>query len=808
MKIVIKIFMLLLISTLTYSQSLSGYKVCIDPGHGGHDPANDRHVIIPDFWESEGNYGKALHVEEILTSLGAEVFVTRDGNSDSDDLALSVRAGIANSNNVDFFHSIHSNATGISTRRNFPLMLYRGYNNAPVYPEAKEYAIKAFRNFEETNYVTDLSWDNVRGDWDFYDWGYQVGLGVLSPLTMPGVLSEGSFHDYIPEAWRLKNSSYLRHEAWAIARTMLEYFNGGNLQTGIIAGVLRDPDENVPSSYQPLSGTNDNKKPLNQIKITIEPGGVVYNGDDQNNGYYFFEDLAPGQYKVYMEAEDYTKDSATVTVTAHNSVFADKFMNLIPNPNVPNVVGNYPETGSTEVSNLANIEIDFDIRMDESSAESAFSLMPSVAGEFSWENNHKKLIFNPSNPLSPGGSYTVNINGSAKTYFEVPLGTAHAFSFSTRSKLNMVSNYPDDNSTDISQTVQVRIQFDAPINSSTLPGNILFLDESGTFVQLAVDQNAYSKGWIIFEPTKSLELNSNYRLILKEGVGDNEGVTFQEEVEINFRTVNSVYEGGNIIENFETIGDWDNPSNDPGSSGIDINATTFEISTIKKISGENSGYLAYTFTQDNARVKLSNSNPKSIGTDPNSQFGVWIFGDLSGNLLELWFMDEQSNKVGLGYGNIDWTGWKMIDINLSDISLNGSDIKFEGILIAYEPFSGDSVGSIFIDDAQHDFTTPVENEIEVLPKEYVLDQNYPNPFNPSTIINFNLPEAVNVKMEIFNIIGEKVVTLILDQEYKAGRHSVQWNGKNQNGNQVPSGIYLYKFQSNNFSAVKKMMLLK
>ncbi|MCK5087666.1 MAG: Ig-like domain-containing protein, partial [Melioribacteraceae bacterium] len=437
---------------------------------------------------------------------------------------------------------------------------------------------------------------------------------------------------------------------------------------------------------------------------------------------------APGQYKVYMEAEDYAIDSATVTVTAHQSVFADKFMNLIPNPNVPNILGNSPEAGSTEVSNLVNIEIDFDIRMDESSAESAFSIMPSVAGEFSWEDNHKKLIFNPDNPLSAGVNYTVSLEGSAKTYFGVPLGTPHAFSFSTRAKLNMESVYPEDNSIDISQTVQVRIQFDAPINSSTLPGNILFLDESGTFVQLAVDQDAYSKGWIIFETTNPLELNSSYRLILKEGIGDNEGVSFQEEIEINFRTVNSVYEGGNVIENFEAIGDWGNPSNDPGSIGIDSNATTFVISSMKKISGDNSGYLTYTFTQNDARVMLSSSNPKSIGTDPNSQFGVWIFGDLSGNLLELWFIDEQSNKAGVGYGLIDWTGWKMINIKLSDIVLSGNDKKFEGIRIMYDAFSGDSTGGIFIDDAQYDFTTPVENEIEILPNEYVLDQNYPNPF--------------------------------------------------------------------------------
>ena len=252
MKLLKILFSLLIISTLAFSQSLDGVKICIDPGHGGHDPSNDRHVAGPEFWESEGNYAKALHAEEILTSLGATVIVTRHGNSDSDDLALSVRAGIANSNNVDLFQSIHSNATGTSTRTNTTLILFRGYDDSPVYPKAKEYAIKVYRNIEKVDHVKNLSWDNVRGDWSFYPWGTS-GLGVLRPLTMPGVLSEGSFHDYIPEAWRLKNNEYLRHEAWAIARSMLEYFNGGTLTTGIVAGIVRDPLINVPASYQPIS---------------------------------------------------------------------------------------------------------------------------------------------------------------------------------------------------------------------------------------------------------------------------------------------------------------------------------------------------------------------------------------------------------------------------------------------------------------------------------------------------------------------------------------------------------------------------
>ena len=294
MKIIKILIPILLFATLTFGQSLSGLKICIDPGHGGHS-SNDRPPVTGStFWESDGNWYKSQHAQEILASLGATVIVTRNGNTDSDDPALSVRSGIANSNNVDLFHSIHSNATGTSNRVNFALMLYRGYDDAPVFPESKSYAIKAYRNFEKVNHLQDKSWDVVRGDWSFYpSWGTS-GLGVLRNLTMPGILSEGSFHDYVPEARRLKNSGYLRHEAWAIARSMLEHFGGGTLQNGNVAGIVRDPYESISSSYQPIAELGDSKKPLNHVKATLQPGNFVYNGDDENNGVYFFDNVTPG----------------------------------------------------------------------------------------------------------------------------------------------------------------------------------------------------------------------------------------------------------------------------------------------------------------------------------------------------------------------------------------------------------------------------------------------------------------------------------------------------------------------------------
>jgi len=89
-----------------------------------------------------------------------------------------------------------------------------------------------------------------------------------------------------------------------------------------------------------------------------------------------------------------------------------------------------------------------------------------------------------------------------------------------------------------------------------------------------------------------------------------------------------------------------------------------------------------------------------------------------------------------------------------------------------------------------------------------LVSNYPNPFNPTTTIEFSLPERTIVKVEIFDILGRKVSTLINNQELNAGLQRLVWNGKNDNGVQMVSGAYIYRISSDKNSISKKMMLLK
>ena len=99
------------------------------------------------------------------------------------------------------------------------------------------------------------------------------------------------------------------------------------------------------------------------------------------------------------------------------------------------------------------------------------------------------------------------------------------------------------------------------------------------------------------------------------------------------------------------------------------------------------------------------------------------------------------------------------------------------------------------------------NDDNLIPKEFFLSQNYPNPFNPTTTISYGLPKDSNVKIEIFNLLGQKVTTIIDDKE-KAGYKSLIWNGKDNAGQSVSSGVYFYRIDTGDRQLTKKMMLLK
>ncbi len=94
-----------------------------------------------------------------------------------------------------------------------------------------------------------------------------------------------------------------------------------------------------------------------------------------------------------------------------------------------------------------------------------------------------------------------------------------------------------------------------------------------------------------------------------------------------------------------------------------------------------------------------------------------------------------------------------------------------------------------------------------LPQQFALNQNYPNPFNPVTVISYQLPEARSVTIKVFNVLGDEICTLV-DERKQPGNHQIAWNGKNNLGQEMPSGIYFVKIEAGDFRAYRKMVKIR
>ncbi|MFZ1685549.1 MAG: FlgD immunoglobulin-like domain containing protein [Candidatus Zixiibacteriota bacterium] len=157
--------------------------------------------------------------------------------------------------------------------------------------------------------------------------------------------------------------------------------------------------------------------------------------------------------------------------------------------------------------------------------------------------------------------------------------------------------------------------------------------------------------------------------------------------------------------------------------------------------------------------------------------------------INVWEMPEYLLKFGMGIAGLG-------DVNgdgVNDFSASGVDAYGHGVVYI---FSGNKSGTAV--DSDDNFG---------LPSTFSLHPAYPNPFNPSTTISFDLPKRAEVKLIVFDLLGREVRKLV-DQEMAAGAHSVKWDGTNEAGKAVASGVYFFKMTAGEFEKSVKGMLVK
>lgn len=180
--------------------------------------------------------------------------------------------------------------------------------------------------------------------------------------------------------------------------------------------------------------------------------------------------------------------------------------------------------------------------------------------------------------------------------------------------------------------------------------------------------------------------------------------------------------------------------------------------------------------------------PVAFSWTPGTWQQVMVIVDLDANMAEFWF-----NGAMVG------SAWQWTQGGAHALRLDANDL-----------FGATANDEMYIDDYSiEDITVIVgidDNGLQI-PDEFALHQNFPNPFNPTTTIAYTLKENSQVSLKIYNTLGQLVKTLVNSQQ-EAGVKTVQWDGTNEFGAKVASGMYLYRLEANNFVQTKKMVLMK
>lgn len=330
---------------------LSGKRFYLNPGHGSYGP-NDRPMAtipypnlpttgMPDtcgFYESNTNLWKVLYLGQKLEAAGATVLYSRTQSGPwpyqkvNGDYPAYTTAGYkalpdyeaynrvlseiceeVESNNINYFISVHSNAASEGSTTNYPLYIYRGQDSQEQVPNSKAMGQATWKHRYEMMLAgidpcnQSATFTNLRGDWDFYGSHdvstrsngkkYDGYLGVLKHGAAGG-LWEGYFHTYQPARHRALNQDYCHMEGLAYYRGILDYYKLPGEEVGYVMGTVKDLHNKMANNlFQYAPKTNDQWVPCNGAIVTLKKGGVevaTYTVDSLYNGIFVFENLTPG----------------------------------------------------------------------------------------------------------------------------------------------------------------------------------------------------------------------------------------------------------------------------------------------------------------------------------------------------------------------------------------------------------------------------------------------------------------------------------------------------------------------------------
>jgi hypothetical protein len=662
--------------------------VYINPGHGGYD-SDDRNMVIYPFqqgdsagsWESKSNLRKGLALRDILQKKGYRTSISRVTNTTADDLALSTIVALCNQSGADVFYSIHSNATGTSSRTNFPMVFYRGYTGSPQIANADVLAA----DLEPYLYASETTvWTHnyqIWGDWSFRpEWGTQ-GYGVLRGNRAVANLSEGSFHDYIPEAYRLLGLQYCWMEGWNISLGADKYFDRlGYFSQGAITGNVRDDRiKRLQECAQPfLVYDDDNLMPIHSatVRLLDDNGTEVQRTqtDTLRNGIYTFKYVNPGIYTVEVTEPSHFTQTATVTVNANGSTYQNFYLKRVRD--TPPVVVDYTpvwQEGDPAVKCSTSIVLSFNWDMDSVTTCDAFTLDPPLEGDFSWEDSYYRLIFTPKDAFDVNTLYTLTLKKTAEHGGGTPMDEDFTLQFYTqpRNHLKELAVFPYEGAQVHYKTPNVELRVDSLLDSYNLFQKLRVLDSEGNELAWNKRSIKYNKrgddyGYVRIPLTKDIEVGKDYHLILDVDIADTAGIHLPAARDIVFHGVDAGADkpGLEVVEDFEEF-IWASGSNFYYGDNAGLYPSIEYSQSSNALFGQKSMQLDYDFDQC---IAMDFCQSSDMGWDmvfaAGDTVGLHVFGDMSYNCLDLLLVNSERDTVKVPLPRLDYHGWRYVSTTI------------------------------------------------------------------------------------------------------------------------------------------------
>ena len=746
------------------STNPADYKIYINPGHGGYDSDDRLMYIYPifdgqtvregytreqSFWESQSNLDKGMRLDTMLSDLGFQTMMSRVTNTTADDKSLYGIVCEANDYGADFMLSIHSNAGNPS---NFILQIHSGITPGDPYglggysdvvpQEICDEARAVTTRMGNNQYMNQVScWShvpNISGDKTFARtiMGWSNGYGVLRWLRVPGTISEGMMHDYLPETYRLMNMDYKRQESFYFAKTFIEHFCGKELPYGAIGGKIHDVyQEQTFPNYKPRKNTRDVLRPINRGVVELWQNDQLvdtYVTDTMYNGCYYFWNLQPGTYTVKAKPDGYYPQEQTLEVK-NNEISYGIFALSMARQTPPEVIDYSPKVAAgEEVLVSTTVSISFNWDMETEATAAALEITPAVEGTVTFEDDNHKLRFTPATRFEPGVTYTVTLGTGAchpDTTFDNHLKEPFSFSFTTsnRGSVSVVQTYPAVGETNVPLTPSFIAVFDATIVNASVRSNVAVLDADGN--KLAVNTRSYKYnaapepyGYAAFELTSPLQPNTDYSFVLYPNIKDKEGILLNETYEIPFRTGEEGTPALPLVHDMETKffeGDKENST--------DVESVNTLCYKNKKYAGTYSNQCSYVFAAEGGEARFKVTNPTLIVSNNVSKLGMYVFSDCSYNTLYVHYGVDGDNQF-VKVCDFDFAGWRYCELDLSVLPA-GIDYQLMGLKLVGGSNLLSGSGAFYIDNVHAEYVQSgpganVENLINPSLDNKVIENGY------------------------------------------------------------------------------------